>query len=153
MIATIFKKTFFGIDSHTAVVTHMLAASGSHIEKRGLTAVRITDESDTDFLSSLICKRRHLSFYVFVISLDCRQGLTFCQKFLCLSLTDDFNLRGLLTAQGNLVSDDLILNRIPQRSIKDHLDLIASDKAHFPDSLSETTVARNLYDHATLTCT
>ena len=153
MISSIFEEALLSIDRNAAVVTDMFVTAGGHIEKGCLSAVRIAYKGNSDFLSSLCGESCHLPFNVFIIGFKRRQCLTLRQELLCLALTDDFDVRSFSTAQGNLVSDDLIFNGVPQRSIKDNLDLIASDKAHFPDSSSETSVTRDLYDHATLTCT
>ena len=73
-------------------------------------------------------------------------------QFLCLALTDDLNLGGLFTTQGYLIPYDFIFDRIPERSIKDNLHLIALHKTHLYYPLTETTMTVYLYDHATLTC-
>ena len=60
-IAAIFKCTLLGIHSHTAVVAHMLMTAGSNVEKRSLTAVRISHQGHLDDLAALLCKRTHLT--------------------------------------------------------------------------------------------
>ena len=54
---------FFGVNGHPAVVAHMLVAAGSHVEKRGLPAVRVSDQGYPDgagFIGIVIFLRRDL---------------------------------------------------------------------------------------------
>ena len=76
---------------------------------------------------------------------------TLGKQFLRLRLADHLDLRSLSTAEGNLIADYLIFDRIPERGVKYHLDLVASHKTHLDYSLTETTVTVNLHDHGTLT--
>ena len=43
-IAILLEGSSLGIYGHAAIVTHMLMCSGCEIEKRGLSAVRITNQ-------------------------------------------------------------------------------------------------------------
>ncbi len=40
--------TFFGIHSHTAIISYMLMSTGSQIKQRSLAAVRISDQGNID---------------------------------------------------------------------------------------------------------
>ena len=150
-IAAIFERSLLCIDSHAAVVTHMLMTAGSHIEKRCLAAVRITHQGHLDDLSSLLGQCGHLPLDPILPRLKRRQRLERRAHKLCLALTDHLDLVRLVTTERNLISDDLILDGILQRGIKDNLHLIALDKAHLDDAFTETAVTVNFHDHATLT--
>ena len=147
------EGSFLCVHCHAAVVTHMLMASRRHVEQRRLSAVRISDKGDLDDLSSLLCQSAHLPLDpVLGSGLQCRQSLARCMQELSLALTDDLDLRGLLTTERHLISYDLVLYWISQRSIEDNLDLASLDEAHLDDPLTKATVTVNLYDHATLPC-
>ena len=53
---------------HTTVVAYMLVTAGSHVEKRSLAAVRISDQSDPDFLAELLSQRVHLALDIYIFS-------------------------------------------------------------------------------------
>ena len=150
LISAVLECTFLRIDCDAAVVAHMLMTSRRHIEERGLSAVRITHKSDPNDLSALGSEGRHLPFEVGLISLESRQRLDRREQLLRLILANDLDLRRLLTAKRNLVTDYLIFNGIPERGVQDHLDLVALHKPHFYYSLSEASVAIHLDDHRAL---
>ena len=67
MIASVLEIALLRIHCHATVVAHVLVTAGSHIEERGLSAVRIADKCDTDFLSSLVRESGHLPFDVGIL--------------------------------------------------------------------------------------
>ena len=60
-VAAIFESTLLGIYSHSAVVSHMLMTTRGYIEKRSLSAVRISDQGHLDDLTALFRQRTHLT--------------------------------------------------------------------------------------------
>ena len=87
MIASVLEVALLCIDGHAAVVAHMLMTSRSHVEKRCLTAVRVTYQGDTDHPATFLDQGIHLLFHPrFSLSLQCRQGFTLGKDLLCLCL-------------------------------------------------------------------
>ena len=131
----------------------MLMASGSYVEKRGLSTVRIAYESDPDLLAALLRKGIHFLFQPVPISFKGTQSLGShlpAHLLHCLSLADDLDLCRLFATKRNLITYYFIFDRVSQRGVKDHLHLIALHKAHLDYPLAETAVTGYSHDHATL---
>ena len=128
--------------------------SGSHIEKRSLSTVRIADQGHLDLSSSLSSQLAHLGVQPILICtcLKRRQRFIGEKHFLCFRFTDDLNLGSLLSTERYLISNYLIFNGIPQRSIKDNLHLASLDETHLNYPFTETAVTVHLNDHAALSC-
>ena len=126
-------------------------ASGGDIEKRGLSAIGISHQGDLYHLAALFGQCSHLSFKPgLATGLQCRQGLTSRQEFLCFSLTDNLNLGRFLATKRYLISYDFILDRIPERGIEDDFHLAALHESHFYYPFTKASVTIDLNDHATL---
>ena len=100
MISSVLEHALLGIHGDTAVIAHMLMASGGDIEKRGLSAIGISHQGDLYHLAALFGQCSHLPFKPgLVTGLQCRQGLTSRQELLCFSLTDNLDLGRFLMAK------------------------------------------------------
>ena len=53
-VVTVDKISFFGIDSHAAIVPHMLLGAGCHIEQRSLAAIRIPYQSHIYYMPLMV---------------------------------------------------------------------------------------------------
>ena len=147
------KAAFLCIHRDSAVVSDMFMASGSHVEERCLAAVGIAHQSDSDDLPALFRQRSHLPFQpCLILGVQRRQRFPCGKHLLRLTFADDLDLGRLGPAQRYLVSDYLIFDRVPQRSIKDHLDLIAPHETHFYYPLAESSMAVDLDDDSTFSC-
>ena len=152
-VSAIFECAFLGIHCHTAVVSYVLVLTGSHIEKGCLAAVRISDEGYLDDLAPFVRQGVHLTFEPFLLHrIDGLKVFAHAVHLLCLALTDDLDVACLLATKRYLVAYHLVLDRISERGIQDHLDLVALHKSHLDYSLTEAAVTINLYDHSPLPC-
>ena len=151
VIALKVEITFFGIYGDTAVISHVLMRARGYIEKRCFTAVGISYQSHID--GTTLSQSNAFQFFF-------SQTHIFAQPFVIIELhgfpahflfTDDFNHLGFLASQGNFVSHYLILNRIFQRSIQQHLYGFSLDKTHFYNSLTETAVSQHFNDYTFFT--
>ena len=148
-----------GIDSHSAVIAHMLMAAESHIEQRSLSAVRISHKGHLYYLATLMGQVRHAPLEAQVItllSLQCLKPMHIRilsgNILVCnfgLGLPYHLYFLSLFPAQRNLVSYYLILDRVLQGRVQYHLDTVPLDESHLYYSFAEAAVAIYFHDHAT----
>lgn len=69
-----------------------------------------------------------------------------------LFLTDDLYHPGFLPTEGNLISDDLILDRVPQRGIQDHLNLLPLDESHLYQPFPEAAMSMDTDNNTFFSC-
>ncbi len=147
--------SLLGVNGHTAVVAHVLMASGGDVEERGLPAVRVADKCDTDHVMSLFGKAFHLQIQsrdLVAVILEDRDGILFgVHGSLCLVLTDHVYEGGFGAPQRNLVAKYLIFNRILQWGIEHDSHPLPVDEAHLYEPFPEATVAVHLCDDTHLT--
>ena len=106
-------------------------SAGSEVEQRRLAAIGIADECHIDGvtgrMNGIMGRNGHILRFTDILGI--------------LGVGTDLNLISLLTAQADLVTHDLIFDRVLQRCAQQHLDTLALDKAHFNNALAEATVS------------
>ena len=151
-VPAVFEAAFLGIDGHSAVVADMLMAAGGDVEQGGLSAVRIADEGDADHMAALIGQLLHLAVepvLLVFIGIHRRYLHAFPDKLgLCFFLAYHFYHAGFVPSQGKLVTQYLIFDRILERGIQYHADLLAGDESHLDQSFPEAAVTVYFDDHA-----
>ena len=149
VIALVVEMSLFRIDRHAGIVAHVLVRARRDVEKRGLAAVGVAHQGDADHVVPLLGQMReglvqplplrHILGQTLEM-LVAREGLA------GLRLVHHLDLLRLFPAEGDLVSDDLILNRVPQRSVQDHRHFLPLDEAHLDEPLPEGSVTVDLDD-------
>ena len=105
MITFKVKIPFFSIDSHSAIITHMLVSTGCEIKQRSLSTIRITNQSYINSSSLPKCQPLQLfltriNIFAYALMIVLMLMHLFC-RFL---FTDDFYHVGLLPAKRNLIT-------------------------------------------------
>ena len=153
MVSAMDEGSFLGIHGDSAVVSDMFMTAGRDIEKGCLSAVRISNKSHLDDLASFLRQVGHLSFYI-ILSCGIKgwKRLPFGKHALRFGLADHLDLGSLFTTKRHLITYYLIFDRIPERGIQDHLDLVALHETHFNYPFTEASMAVHLHDDTTLPC-
>ena len=85
LIPAVLECSFLRIHRDSAVVADMLVAAGRYVEKRCLSAVRVTYQGDLDGLSSLFGHERHLTLEVCLsLGIQSRKRLPLREHAFCL---------------------------------------------------------------------
>ena len=152
VVVLVAEAALLGIDGHAAVVADMLMAAGSHVEKGGLPAVGIADEGDTQGVTALVRNMGECFFeQLMLLTGRCFQSLQMLighEGVTSFRLADHLDIGGLLAAEGQLVTDDFVFDRIAERGIQHDADRLAADKAHLDQTLAETAVSVDADDDA-----
>lgn len=128
--------SLLGIYRDTAIVSYSFMGTGGEIEQRGLSAVRITHQSNGD--------DRLLLFLLSLLRNVTAAGYLLGSLHL-------YHL-GLLAAQTNLITHDVVFDRVLQRSVEQHFDGLSLDKSHLQDAFTEASVSFDFHDYSLLAC-
>ncbi len=134
----------FRIDRHAGVVAHVLVGPGSDVEQGGLPAVGIAHERDADYMVPLLGQMGEGAVQPFAFGHFLGQALQVLvadEGFAGFVVIDHFDQIRLFAPEGNLVTDDFVFNRIPERCVQHHRHLLPLDEAHLDEALPEGTVA------------
>ena len=144
IVVLVMEVPLLGVYGYSGVIAHVLVGAGSHIEKGGFSAVGIAHQGHTDVVVALlghVDQGAVQSFLFFQISGKSLQVLVRPQGFAGLLLRHHLYLSGFFPSEGNLVSQDFILNGILEWSVQHHPYFFPIDKAHLDESFTETAVA------------
>ena len=140
---------FFRIDRHAGIVAHVLVRAGRDIEQGGLAAVRVAHQGDADDAVPLFRQMREGLVQALPLGHVLGQALQMLvadEGLAGLRLIHHIDLIGLLAAEGNLIADDLIFNRVLERRVQDHGHFLPLDEAHFDEPFPEGSVSVDLRD-------
>ena len=74
------------------------------------------------------------------------QVLVAHERLAGLRLVDHVDLLRLFPAEGNLVADDLVFDRVLERRVQDHRHFLPLDEAHLDEPLPEGSVTMDPHD-------
>ena len=137
-VILVFEDSNFGINSHAAVIAHLLAHASGVVEKGGLATVGVADQRHGDGLAALAQDASRLL----------GDGTVEAVTFSCLiSQGDHLNMLGLNAPQGDMALHDLILNGIAQGGVLDDAYLLATYEAQFHQPVTKAAVTAQLHNH------
>ena len=160
LVTLVVGAPHLGIYRHTRVVPDTLMCTGSKVEERRLATVWVTNECHIDDFALAIggigefgrrqCVVRFIRDIIgegtllrFIISLS-------LFHLACLFSANNLDLVGFTVSQAHLVAHDFIFNRVTQRCIQQHFNLLSLYESHFNDSFSEASMTQNLHNNTCL---
>ena len=127
----------------------MFMAARGNVEQGGLAAVRIADQGDADDMVPLLGQFGHLPVdQGLFVGFHPFQGMFDGDVLLRFFFADDLDHPRFLPAEGEFVAQDLVLDRVLERGVEHHRDLLPGDESHFDQTFAETSVTIDFCDHA-----
>ena len=149
VIPLVVEMPLFRIDRHAGIVAHVLVRARRDIEKGGLAAVGIAHQGDADHVVPLLGEVREGPVQAFTLGEvlgESLQMLVADERLAGLRLVHHVDALRLFPAEGYLVPDDLVFDRVLERRVQDHRHFLPLDEAHLDEPLPEGTVTMDTDD-------
>ena len=140
---------FLRVHRHAGIIAHMLVRARRDIEKGRLAAVGIAHQGNTDDAVPFFRQVREGLVQAFAFGHVLGQALQMLvadEGLAGLGIVHDLDLLRFLPAERYPVTDDLIFNRVLERSVQDHRHFLSLDEAHLDEPLPERAMAVDPHD-------
>ena len=150
VIALEVEVSHLGIDRHAGVVAHPFMGSAGDVEQRGFSTIGIAHKDNIEFMFLDACHTLHN--VLAVVSKQRVQVGVRCLPRLGLFFVDYLHHVGLGSAKTDLIIHNLVLHRVVQGGIEQHLHRLALDETHLDNTFAEAAVSHHADNDARLSC-
>ena len=165
-VAAVDAVADLGPDGYAAVVAHVFVAARDGVEQRGFTAVGVAHQRHRDSPCAachhlvdaraascvgfrgrefLVLFRFSDRLVVMIVAMTTLISAA-CEVFVGLTVGEHLDHVGLAAAQRDVVTHDLVFDRVLQGRVQEHFDPLSADESHLHNAAAEASVPHHFDD-------